>query len=202
MKNKGQIKLEGPLGQWIFNLSKSSKVESIIEVGTWWGMGSTYCIKQGLLARENPIREGYSIECVEDRYLQACKNLEPMPDNFFLLYGSIIKYEELVMLKSKILGKKQLQWFNEDLESIKKAPYIGDPMVGNIIDLCILDGGEFSGLFDFFKLGIHSRYVILDDTNAYKHKQTRSYILSSNNWEILTDVPDERNGYMVCKNNM
>lgn len=200
MRNKGQIKLDSNLGKWIYRLSKSPEVKSIVEVGTWYGMGSTYCIKKGLEDRENPIREGYSIECVRERHYQACENLGSLPENFFLLYGSIISYQELIELESKIVGKQQLQWFKEDLKHTKEAPFIGDPMQGLIIDLCILDGSEFSGMFDFFRLGIHSKYVILDDTNAYKHKQTRSYILSHKDWEVLADVTTERNGYMICRN--
>lgn len=199
MGNKGQIQLSSTLGEWIFNLAKSPEVQSIVEVGTWWGLGSTYCIKKGLEARENPIREGYSIECVRERYVEACRNLEPMPESFFLLWGSVISYEELKGLEHK-LSRKHKEWFEQDLKHIKKAPFIGNPMEGQVVDLCILDGGSFSGLFDFFRIGVNSKYLILDDTITFKHSKTRLYILSHNNWEVLVDDLQDRNGYMICRN--
>lgn len=200
MKNKGQIKLDSSMGKWIFQLAKSPEVKSIVEVGTWWGMGSTYCIKQGLLKRENPIREGYSIECMRERYDEACKNLEPLPTNFFLLYGSVISTDEMRELMTHIKEGEHQEWAKQDYVAIKKAPHIGNPMEGLKIDLCVLDGGAFSGMLDFYKIGIYSKYLVLDDTMDTKHRMTRSYIIEHKDWDVLEDETQERNGYLVAKN--
>lgn len=192
--------MNSPMGQWIYNLSKSPEVESIVEVGTWFGLGSTYCIKRGLQAREKPIQEGYSIECDHEWYKEACRNLDPLPDNFHLLYGSIISYDDLKFFEREVKGSTHRRWLEADLKKVKDAPFVEDVMEDKVIDLCILDGGEFSGLFDFFRLGVHSKYVVLDDTTTTKHRETRSYVLNSDDWEVLVDDLTDRNGYMICKN--
>lgn len=198
--NQGQITINTRLGKWIYTLAKHPIVNTILEVGTWWGLGSTNCIKQGLLERAQPIKIGYSIECVKERYNKAINNLAPLPPNFYLLYGSVVSYAELQSQAQVPTTKARRQYFKDDMEQVRVAPFIGNPLQGTTIDLCILDGSEFTGLIEFFRLGIYSRYVVLDDTTKLKHSATRDYVLSrSNDWRILEDAPNERNGHLVCE---
>ncbi len=67
------------------------------------------------------------------------------------------------------------------------------------IDLLILDGGEFSTLGEFNKLKDISTYFILDDTNTIKNNEVANIMRLDNQFEILHDVFNDRNGYLVAK---
>ncbi|MCK9446494.1 hypothetical protein M0Q50_06445 [bacterium] len=190
----GQINRGSLLGEHIYNLSKKDDVNTIVEIGTWNGMGSTKCIYDAVI---NSNKDIWSLECNESRYKEAKTNLILLPKNFKLIYGTITKYDELVSLLNTINNETLIKWLKEDLFWIKKAPFINLP---EKIDLCILDGGEFAGFIEFMKLYKRCKYMILDDTTTFKHSKSREFILNNNElFEIIDDNIKDRNGYMVIK---
>ena len=68
------------------------------------------------------------------------------------------------------------------------------------IDLLILDGGEYCSYGEFNKLKDIVDFIILDDTNTIKNYKTAEIIRKSpDQYEILADDTNERNGFMVCR---
>lgn len=196
MKNKGQIKRGSNLGEAIYELSKMSRF--IVEIGTWKGMGSTKCIIDGIKENKN-FKKGYSIECNKDRLLEAVTNLGKIPNNFHLIEGTVVDAKELEDIKKTLEGR-ELGWIKEDMEWIKQVPNVFYTLPSKI-DLCIIDGGEFSGFLEFNKLWFRSNYVILDDSNCFKHARSRQFVLDNPQiFDIIKDIQDERNGYVICKN--
>jgi len=199
MKNQGQINRGTVLGEKIYELSKQQDVSYILDIGTWKGLGSTKCIVDGI-ENNNYFKRGLSIDCNLKRIHQALINLRTLPNNFEVKHGTIINTSELRPLLRKVRNNKFIMWFKNDLKRIKGAPNIFNELPSKI-DLCIIDGGMFSGILEFNKLWGKCKYIVLDDTNTMKHSQTKKFILENlDKFEIILDVTDDRNGYLVCKN--
>lgn len=198
MKNRGQILPDSNLGKWITKISSNEdEVQTILEIGTWWGMGSTLCIINGLYKRERPIISGYSFEVDYMRHVFALNKLQPLPENFYLVHGTITESNELDI---EIEDEIKQEWLARDKRNIQSARFISPDTLPGKIDLLILDGSVFTGFNEFMKLKDRSKYIILDDTKTQKHSKTREYILLGNDgFEIIQDELCERNGYLICK---
>lgn len=199
MKKQGQINRGSILGEEIYKLAKRADVDYILEIGTWNGLGSTKCIIDGIIDSSTPKR-GISIDCNLKRSKDALTNLIPIPKNFIIKQGTIVNCAELEPLLDKLHSPKFKRWLKEDLHEIKSAPNVFDDLPA-IIDLCVLDSGEFSGVLEFSKLWKRCRYIVLDDTNTLKFSQSRKFIIAhSGLFEIIMDETKERNGFLICKN--
>ena len=172
---QGQINLDSKLGTIIYEMVKQDNIRDIVEVGTWNGMGSTYCIKKAIMDY-NLDRNVYSFECSEVMFNEAVLNIGKLPKNFQIFHGKItdkiidfysIKNEELDPAYSR---SEQALWWNQDrlnLMFCKNYCYI----LPRQIDLLILDGGEFTTYYEFLDHYEKSRYIVIDDINALKGKK-------------------------------
>ena len=71
------------------------------------------------------------------------------------------------------------------------------------IDFIILDGGEYTTQEDFnILIKKNPKYIALDDVNVFKCKNIREYLINSNDWILLNENLEERNGWSIfkCKN--
>lgn len=80
----GQIDISSAAGQTINKVCCQSDVKTIVEIGTWNGMGSTKCVE---LAIKNTEKTAISIEADLNKYIEAKNNLKNSKIN--LLYGKI-----------------------------------------------------------------------------------------------------------------
>ena len=194
---QGQILDNDLLGQIIYNLSKREDVNDIFEIGTWYGLGSTKCVIDGII--DSKIKKNFiSIELYNEMYEIAKKNLEPYSEYVKLLCGTIINYDDIFWFNFEDLDQTQYlrQWYDDDSKRIKE----GENLLNHVqekIDLLILDGGEFSTYPEWLKLKNRSRIIVLDDTNVLKCKRIREELLSDNNYKVLFDEPLNRNGFSV-----
>lgn len=61
--NQGQIKVNTPFGKYLYDLCvKHENIKTVVEIGTWYGMGSTECLIEGL---KDSKREGISFVSLE-----------------------------------------------------------------------------------------------------------------------------------------
>lgn len=191
----GQINRGSILGEKIFNLAKQSDVNTIVEIGTWNGLGSTKCIYDAVIGTRKNV---WSLECNKIRHEQAKVNLGFIPPTFKLLNGTVVDAKDLEPMM-KDLPDGQQEWLKEDLNWIRQIPNVFNNLPEKI-DMLIIDGGEFSGLIEFELLADRSKYIILDDTNATKHIKTRELINNDNKFKVINDNTYERNGFMICEN--
>lgn len=202
----GQINRGSSLGEIIYNLCLQNDIKTIVEIGTWNGMGSTKCIYDAILDKKEEYLV-YTLECNEDFYKKCLENYKKLPklENFNFILGTIVDPEENIDPISNFDDKffqqysreTQSVWRNEDVENCKKSKNVLD-IIPEKIDLLILDGGEFSGLSEYEKLKDRSVYFILDDTNVIKNYEVANLIRNSSEFHVLHDS-DERNGYLVAK---
>jgi hypothetical protein len=169
-------------------------------------MGSTKCIYDSIVESNKTDYLVYSLESNEDFYNLAVSNL-PSLVNFNLLLGRVIDASEVVDIDSygdnfftecdKNLQKK---WLVEDVDNYNKVKNVLD-ILPEKIDLLILDGGEFSSLAEFNKLKDRTKYFILDDTNPIKNFEVANIMRADDNYQILFDDSNDRNGFLISKKN-
>lgn len=195
---KGQICRGSSLGEKIYTFSKREDIHTIVEIGTWLGLGSTKCILDGVLSKKTDTMI-YSLECNEERHYQAGINLGKLPENFYLVHGTIVSVKELQHIMKTIHQPIHQQWLAEDIEAVETAPNVFDKLPERI-DLCVMDGGGFSGMLEFRKLWKRCRFIILDDTNMNKHKETKRFVLNNpDKFNVIEDNILERNGFLICE---
>jgi hypothetical protein len=195
MMKVGQINRGSNLGEKIFRICTQDNVRNIVEIGTWNGMGSTKCIYDAVMGTSKSV---WSLECNRLRHEEAKVNLGFLPPNFKLIHGTIVDAHELEPMMKDLSEGLQV-WLKEDLGWIRNTPNVMDQLPEKI-DLCIIDGGEFSGSIEFFRLYEKCHYIILDDTNAMKHTKTKEFILSKpDKIKLIEDNIIERNGFLICE---
>ena len=192
----GQINRNSKLGETLYELAKQPDVNTIIEIGTWNGAGSTRCIIDGI--KDSGSKKTFiTLESNKEQYKLALQNLEHYKDFVDSLYGRIIDVYDLTWLKNVTLGPEQQQWLWEDVEGYKECPNVLDK-IPEQIDLLLLDGGEFSTIPEFVKLKSRYKYLVLDDIEALKCKEINRQ-LSNRTDHTLLKTDTERNGFSVFK---
>ena len=196
---KGQINLGTPAGDKIKEIASMESVNSIVEIGTWNGQGSTLCILEGL--KSNPDCSFWTIECNGRRFNEA-KHMASWFTNQFspdqpratlsFIWGRIIEEEELDRAN---LSNTEKGWLAEDVREMEHAPNTLASLP-NKIDFLVLDGGEFSTRQEFLKLWERSRFIFLDDTRCRKNKDNREQLLKSTRFVCLEDN-SSRNGWAI-----
>ena len=194
---QGQILNNDLLGQIIYNLTKREDINNIFEIGTWYGLGSTKFVIDGIIDSKTK-KNFISIELYKEMFEVAEKNLQPYSEYVKLLCGTIINYDEMFWFNFEDLDQTQYlrKWYDDDSSRIK----IADNLLSQVqesIDLLILDGGEFSTYPEWMKLKNRSKVIVLDDTNVLKCEKIRSELLNDSNYKKLFDEPSQRNGFSI-----
>ena len=185
-------------------MSRSDGPKKWIEVGAWNGNGTTLCLLDGLRLRvEKDSVEILSYEADPFLYKIAAENLQNHPYNDFffrLVYGRIpstgpFPTESEIPESEKGEGSHFFLNYEREKAIFQAAPQIALPFVP---DAVILDGGEYTGRFDWDcldKSGLS--YVFLDDVGVYKHKQIYEALLQSSEWKLYCEEKEELNGWAV-----
>jgi len=204
--SQGQINRGSKLGELIYDLCKQDDIKTIVEIGTWNGLGTTKCIHDSIVENNKKEYEVYSIESNEKYYNMAINNLSKLK-NFNIILGRIIEVEDLLDINNSedkffnLYDKKtQNTWLVEDVNNYKNIPNILNILPENI-DLLILDGGEFSSLSEYNILKDRCKYFVLDDTNVLKNHEVANIMRNNKNYEILHDEINDRNGFLISKKN-
>lgn len=207
---QGQINRTSFLGDIIYKICKQEDIKTIVEIGTWNGMGTTKCIYDAIIDSKKEDYIVYSLESNKYFYEEAVNNFNSLPKikNFNLILGRIIESEDMLNIDTaddrffSIHNRNiQKEWLKEDIDNCNKVKNVLDILPKNI-DLLILDGGEFSTLAEFNKLKDRAAYFILDDTTALKNFEVSNIMRNNSNYTILYDDPNDRYGFLVSKKNI
>jgi hypothetical protein len=204
----GQINLNTNFGKIINNISLLQENKVFLEIGTWNGQGSTYCVMEALLKRKEQVKF-YSLECNKFKYIEAVNLWKNILKNNFnngilnLLHGRVVeigeiyKREEIKNLEG--FFEDWYKWYDDDIESFNDCENITS-QIPNSIDVLILDGGEFSTFAEFNKLfPITKNYIILDDCNILKCREIYKILKKNNDWELVNEDLNDRNGYAIFR---
>ena len=194
----GQIKTNTNFGKKILEIAKNNEYKNYLEVGTWCGLGTTKCLLDGIILR-NDNSKLLSIESNE-KFFRITKQYW---DRFFFVhkidknkfspfYGSLVKYDDLDDNYVTDSGmSKETYDYNQD---IKDAPFIE---IEEDVDVVCLDGGHFSSSIEWDMFKDKSKVFILDDTKTSKTRTILDEIKTNNDtWSIVYES-DDRNGEMI-----
>lgn len=195
----GQITIDQSLGKEIYELTKLDNVKTIVDVGTFNGLGSTLCIIVGM----NENQKLYSIELYPDMYKLALSNLSKVLNpNIKILNGRIIEYNDVFWFDHKkvdLIGDIHANlWYHKDLQHLKNSKNVINELP-NVIDLLVLDGGEYTTYPEYLKLKDRSNIIVLDDVNILKCAQVRHELLNNNDFELTHENLQQRNGYSIFR---
>jgi len=202
----GQITTKSEEGQKIIELLKEKsekEIKTIVEIGTWNGLGSTVCILDGIKGKQVTF---WSLECNKDKIEAAREYLHSRIDNRVkLVWGSIIEQEdelhnEEYMDNFPILAENgnEKRWFIDDLMNCRNGAKILHRLPEKI-DFLLLDGGEYTTLYEFNKLFSRcSAYIALDDVNADKCREVRRILKGNAEWQEICYI-ENRNGFSIFK---
>jgi hypothetical protein len=210
----GQVTMDTELGMLLRALAKQPDVLVCVEIGTWNGEGSTYCIAQGLHETSghlvgielNPVFYEQAVRFYSGKALpvEIIKGLAlavkdyPDPEHFREQASSTFwEREDPGCYK---------RWYAEEHEMARCAERVN--VLKDIVereghvDLAFIDGGEFTSASEFLFLEPHiRRYVVLDDTSAarsIKNAAAREWLRSSRDWEIVRDELGQGNGWLAA----
>lgn len=199
-------------------IASQSDVETVLEIGTGSGDGSTKAIVAGLDENINQNKSLYTIEISQERYMQAGIKYKGI-NHVYVLNGCSVPVSEYMTdldvstfysTNNTALNnyplKMVLQWKTEELEYIKKnnsqenlIEKIKDDYKIKHFDLVLIDGSEFTGEAELSHV-IGAKYIALDDINAAKNfdnyhtlnANDSGYTLYHENWNL-------RNGFAIFK---
>jgi len=196
LRPTGQVGKESEFGRWIELLSSLHENNTIVEIGTWNGRGTSKQIVKGVLNRSTSSIDVnvFGFEIDHEKFSSARRYLSKY--KFFnVIHGSIVTVEEL---DSHDLMGNEVDWLLQDVVKMQQSPLVLN-LVPKSIDLLILDGGEFSTYAEFHVLESRiANWVLLDDIKMRKCKRLFSELTKSEKY-LLVGFSSERNGTAVFK---
>lgn len=201
-------------------LANEKEIKNVIEIGASSGEGSTEALIIGKLKHQkqypnnNPINI-YSLEVCKERYNKLKTRYENI-EHFYPYNVSSVSIEHFPAKKNIIDFYKStptslnqypidiiLSWYDNDInyiiknnikqngiETIKKITGI------NNFDLALIDGSEFTGETELLQLW-GSKYILLDDINAYKNYNSHMKLKQSTEYKCLIEDYKTRNGFSI-----
>ena len=141
---------------------KSNNFKTILEIGTWNGLGSTKTIIESI-KKTNLKVDFYSIETDRIAYRNAKKNLKNDIKYVNLMYGKIVEVKELPLVQdidfnSFGFDPKNVEWYIQDLRRYRKVKNIITKLPDQF-DFILFDGGEFSTFAEFNKFMVPLTFV-------------------------------------------
>jgi hypothetical protein len=199
----GQITPEEYSGEVLIRYVKDSKLNTILDIGTWNGLGSTRCFLLALAG--NTTTRLISLESNKDKHQAALSNLHDLlTDRTEIVWGTLLRPEdipntELARVFPDITTNSEFaRWHSIDIENMKLAPYIFDTLP-KTIDFVLFDGGEFTTYFEFQRLFPRcTRFIALDDVNVSKCSNIRNILRSNREWREV-EYTSGRNGFSLFK---
>jgi hypothetical protein len=199
MNNQGQILDGSQFGVWIDKIITEYKPNTIVEIGTWKGLGSTKRIIDSII--KNKITPNFlSLESNQSFYDIANINLKNYLDIVTLILGRIIESEDIQDFISKnTISNQMYKWLESDLKDYLICKNVINKIPSKI-DFLLLDGGEFSTYIEWRILKDRCNIVALDDSLILKCKQIREELLNDTDYTLIVDSSD-RNGFTIFKKN-
>ena len=193
----GQITESSKIGTWIKFLSSLPDTNTILDVGTWSGSGTTLCIAKGVISRRHKSLDDVivlGVELNKEFAAMAKKRLRKFPF-IRVIQGTLIGTDQL---DTSELSDEEKVWLDGDLELMRDAPIILSEIPMSL-DLVILDGGEFSTYAEYIQLKDRfSRWVVLDDVRVRKNNRVLEALQSDNDF-VPVYFDDERNGVAIFR---
>ncbi len=200
----------------IYRLSQDPSLNTILEIGSSSGDGSTEAFATGI--QNNPNHPALfcmeiskpRFKALQQRYAHTqqvrCYNVSSVPLEAFPLEKDVVNFMKNTPTNLNMYGiDTVIGWLRQDIEYVKSSsvPQNGIEIIkteNNILyfDMVLIDGSEFTGMAEL-KFLYGARYILLDDINAFKNYTNYQELLSDPAYELLEENKSLRNGYAVFK---
>lgn len=191
--SQGHILPGSPFGDLLTKYARES--ETIVEIGTSSGEGSTVCLALGL---ERPTQRMWTVELEPDLHAKAVASCFDSRITFLL--GRICDgMEEFQHPRGEAMRGPMGYDYVKDL--FLKAQVVLPWQLPSEIGLLLLDGGEYSSSAELDALKSRCEIIALDDTNeklAHKNVRNRNLLIGQG-WETLHEDMSDRNGYGIWR---
>ena len=197
MEILGQITSDTVFASYIKKYISEYRPQTIVESGTWKGMGSTMRIIEAIT--NNGLDSLFiSLEINFEFYKIALNNLRDYTNKCILLYGRVVEVSDIInFIRQNELSHEQTGWAQEDLLNTARCSNVMT-LIPKKIDFLLLDGGEFSTYAEWKLLGSRSSIIGLDDVRCLKCKKIVEELMNDENYEQLT-TNSEKNGFAFFK---
>lgn len=191
LRPNGQMSIKDEVGRILYAICGLSENRTIVEIGTWNGLGSSAIIARAVTSGKQNAHV-YGLEIFEKRVKQSEINLRKYKF-FSVIHGRIVDVEDL---DSTQLREEEIEWFASDLQNMSTAKNVLG-LLPQQIDVLLLDGGEFSSYSEYVFLKDRGvKWLILDDVNVRKNRRVLAEAVSSGEFQLIWKS-DERNGAAV-----
>jgi len=195
MTTEGQILDGSQFGTWIDKIITDYKPNTIVEIGTWKGLGSTKRIIDSII-KNNYSPNFISLESNLTFYHTAVNNLKNFSDKVDLVWGRLVEKEDVdLFVSNNPITEEMNRWLNSDIVDYLECENVIHK-IPNQIDFLLLDGGEFSTYAEWTILKDKTSIVALDDSKSLKCKQIREELLNDQSYKLIIDSTD-RNGFTI-----
>ncbi|KAG2386505.1 hypothetical protein C9374_002249 [Naegleria lovaniensis] len=188
----GQVTMDTTFGKALYRLSKQNDVRIVLEIGTWFGGGSTQCIARGLQesGRDKLL---YTIELYEPAWQYARKTYAHMPIRFIL--GGTVPTE--MYLKPEEIPNKDRHYelyYQRDIELSKKSiPWLYPLCLAYNFDAILIDGNEYTGWAEYQIIDKYCKpkYLMLHDVGTLKTSKIEQVIKQGGTvWKLREEGED------------
>lgn len=200
--------------QTIQRMAQNLDVQTVLEIGSSSGQGSTAAFVGGL--RNNPNRPTLfcmevsqpRFEALRDRYIDdefvKCYNVSSVPVSDFPGEAQVAEFYQSTHSGLRQFRLEQvLGWLQQDIEYVQSARVDGNGIQHikqdngiEHFDLVLIDGSEFTGSAELDQV-YGAKYILLDDICTYKNYEAHHRLLLDANYRLLHQNVELRNGYSV-----
>ena len=194
----GEVSTDTALGQYIIDTVKDLHLKTNLDIGAWDGTGATECFINAM--KDFPEKSLTCLEIDKTKFNNLVKNVKKytwvkchnrssincnklIDLGFNRIWYSL--FNPLINLPD-VKEETVQQWYNEDVQLMQKYPYGYLEEDKTIYDAVLIDGGEFSGYFEFELLKNRTNVFFLDDTfRAYKTNKAAIILAEDLEWDCM-----------------
>lgn len=185
-------------------MANSDSPRKWMEIGAWNGKGTTACLLDGLRMRSE--KENVQIVSYEaDPFfykiaLQNVENNQFFGNQFHLVHGRLpgsfeFPSEETIPESEKGIGGHFHLNYEREKVLFQTIQQVSPPFPPEVV---ILDGGEYSGYFDWLAIDKATlKFVFLDDICVFKNRAVYRELETDPTWELWNEDKTEGNGWAV-----
>ncbi|MCC3529438.1 MAG: class I SAM-dependent methyltransferase [Microcoleus sp. PH2017_22_RUC_O_B] len=200
----------------IQKIAKEEDIQTVLEIGSSSGQGSTEAFVTGL--RENPNQPVlFCLEISKPRFAQLqntyinehfvkCYNVSSVSIEQFPEEDEVIRFYNSNQTNLNYYPLEQvIGWRRQELEYIDQSGVSGRGIKkikeeNNIefFDVVLIDGSEFTGSAELEEI-YGAKYIILDDINTFKNHKNLQSLSNDPNYTLIAQNGRVRNGYAIFK---
>lgn len=211
--------INDPLYDAIMEFASYEDVESILEIGSSSGEGSTKAFLEGMEKCENDWSNLYCLELSQVRFDALLKNVGKnkrvrcfnMPSvslEEFPTEEQVTKfYRDVYSVLNNYVLATVLGWLKQDTDYIKEHKFGLGSGKGGIefikekhkiknFDIVLIDGSEFTGYAEFKRIN-GAGVIILDDVRSYKGHFSYHHLLADQDYKLIRENKTLRNGFAI-----